>query len=205
MKNALYIKERNPEAQVHILYRDIQMYGTENERMLWESRGKGVRFDVYDVERPPVVKEDVVQVYQPLVGEMEEIPYDLVVLSTPLVAPEDAPALANLMRTPHRSEQLLHGGTCQAASAGFCDGRDLPLRHGTLSGNGFEAQAQGLGAASRASTVLFKDKLVTSALVSFITEQCDGCALCLDVCPYYALQLEEYEEGDRIHKRVKSR
>ena len=100
IKNALYIKELNPEAYVHILYRDIQMYGTDNERMLWESRGKGVRYDIYNEERPPVVKDNVVEVYQPLLGEVEEIPFDLLVLSTPLVAPEDAPAIANLMRIP---------------------------------------------------------------------------------------------------------
>ena len=48
VKNALIIKEQNPDAHVHILYRDMQMYGTENEQMLWDARGQGVRFDVYD-------------------------------------------------------------------------------------------------------------------------------------------------------------
>jgi heterodisulfide reductase subunit A len=67
-----------------------------------------------------------------------------------------------------------------------------------------EAQSQGLGAASRAATVLFKDKLISSPLVSFVTDQCDGCALCLDVCPYEALRLEEYEANGRTHKRVVS-
>ena len=100
VKNALYIKEQNPEARVHVLYRDMQMYGAENEQLLWEARGKGVRFDVYDVDRPPVVKEGKVEVYRALLSEAEEIPCDLVVLSTPLVAPEGSSALANLMRIP---------------------------------------------------------------------------------------------------------
>ena len=65
-----------------------------------------------------------------------------------------------------------------------------------------EAQAQGLGAASRANTILSKDKLIFSALVSFVTERCDGCGLCVDVCPYYAIKLEEYEADGRVQKRV---
>ena len=39
---------RNPDADVHILNRDMQMYGTENEKMLWDARGKGIKFDVYE-------------------------------------------------------------------------------------------------------------------------------------------------------------
>ena len=204
VKNALYIRERNPDAQVHILYRDIQMYGVENERILWESRGKGVRFDVYDVERPPVIQEDLVQVYQPLVGEVEEIPYDLVVLSTPLVAPEKTPALANLMRLPLDQNNFFMEAHAKLRPLDFATDGIFLCGTARYPATVSEAQAQGLGAAARASTILFKDRLVTSALVSFITEQCDGCALCLDICPYYALQLEEYEEGNRIHKRVKS-
>ena len=52
-----------------------------------------------------------------------------------------------------------------------------------------EARAQGLGAASRAGTVLFKDKLITSAIVAEINpDTCVGCQGCLEVCPYGAIQ-----------------
>ena len=204
IKNAIYIKELNPDAYVHILYRDIQMYGTENERMLWESRGKGVRYDVYNVESPPVVKENVVEVYQPLMGEVENIPFDLLVLSTPLVAPEDAAATANLMRIPVDQNHFFLEAHAKLRPLDFAtDGIFLcgTARYPATVG---EAQAQGLGAASRAGTVLFKDKLVMSALVSYVTPSCDGCALCIDLCPYYAITIEEFEEGGRTHKRVRS-
>ncbi|MGM0425510.1 MAG: CoB--CoM heterodisulfide reductase iron-sulfur subunit A family protein, partial [Thermodesulfobacteriota bacterium] len=39
VKNALELKRRNPEAEIHVLYRDMQMFGTEKEKMLWEARG----------------------------------------------------------------------------------------------------------------------------------------------------------------------
>jgi heterodisulfide reductase subunit A len=202
VKNALTIRERNPDAQVHILYRDIQMYGVENERILWEARGKGVRFDVYNLERPPVIRDGVVVVYQPLVGEVEEIPYDLVVLSTPLVAPENAPALANLMRLPLDQNNFFLEAHAKLRPLDFATDGIFLCGTARFPATVAEAQAQGLGAAARAATVLFKEKLVTSALVAGITDRCDGCALCLDVCPYHALKLEESEEGP--HLRVKS-
>jgi len=55
-------------------------------------------------------------------------------------------------------------------------------RLGALSGHGHEACSQGLGASSRAATVLFKDKLVTSAIVAEINElTCVGCQGCLEI------------------------
>ncbi len=203
IKNALYIKELNPEAYVHILYRDIQMYGTDNERTLWDSRGKGVHYDVYDVDRPPVVKDGVVEVYQPLLGEVEQIPFDLLVLSTPLVAPEDAQEVANLMRIPVDQNRFYLEAHAKLRPLDFAtDGVFLcgTARYPATVG---EAQAQGLGAASRAATVLFKDKLVASALISQVTERCDGCGACVELCPYHALSLEEYEQDGRKLKRNK--
>ena len=100
VKNASYIKLLDPDAHVHILYRDIQMYGAENEKLLWDTRGAGIKYDIYDAAVPPVVKDGAVELYQPLTGLSIEIPCDLVVLSTPLVAPGDSAAIANLMRIP---------------------------------------------------------------------------------------------------------
>ena len=204
VKNALYIKEANPNAQIHVLYRDIQMYGAENENMLWQSRGGGVRYDIYSQENPPVVKDGVVELHQPLTGMKIEIPCDLVVLSTPLTAREDASAIANLMRLPVDQNAFFMEAHAKLRPLDFatdgiflCGTARFPATVG-------EAQAQGLGAAARAATILNKDKLVFSALVSYVTDRCDGCAMCVDVCPYFAISLEEYEGTGRIQKRVKT-
>jgi len=37
---------------------------------------------------------------------------------------------------------------------------------------------------------------------SYVTEDCDGCALCLDVCPYRAISLEAVPEGHAGARRV---
>jgi len=196
VKNALFIKEQNPDARVDILYRDIQMYGAENERLLWEARSRGVRFNIYDADRPPVVKGDAVELYQPLLGEASDLPYDLVVLSTPLVARDDAPGLSQLMRIPIDQNRFFLEAHAKLRPLDFatdgifvCGSARYPATVG-------EARAQGLGAASRAATVLFKDKLVTSALVAEINDKtCVGCQGCLTVCPYGAIG---YDSDRRI-------
>jgi heterodisulfide reductase subunit A len=189
VKNGLYIKELNADAHVHILYRDIQMYGAENERLLWESRGKGIRYDVYDANRPPVVKDKVVEVYQPLVGEVQEIPYDVVVLSTPLVAREDAASLAQLLRVPTDQNHFFMEAHAKLRPLDFAtDGIYIcgTARYPATAG---EARAQGLGAASRAGIVLSKDQLLSSALVAEVdAESCVGCQGCLEMCPFGAIE-----------------
>ncbi len=201
VKNSLYIKELNPEAQVHILYRDIQMYGTANEKLLWESRGKGVKFDVYDDATPPVVQEGKVELYQPLTGMTVDIPCDLVVLSTPLVAPADSSTIANYMRVPVDQNHFFLEAHAKLRPLDFATDGIFLAGTARYPATVPEAQGQGLGAASRANTILSKSKLQFSALVSKVTEKCDGCGYCVDLCPYNALRLEEYEQDGQKRKR----
>ena len=196
VKNALLIKEMNPDAEVHILYRDIQMYGTENESLLWEARGKGVKFDIYDPATPPVVKEGKVELYQPVTGMTIEMPYDQVVLSTPLVAPAESPAIANFMRIPLDEYNFFLEAHAKLRPLDFATDGIFLAGTARFPATVGEAQAQGLGAAARANTILSKSKLQFSALVSKVTDKCDGCGYCVDLCPYDALRLVEYEVED---------
>ncbi len=204
VKNSIYIKELNPEAQVHILYRDIQMYGTANEKLLWESRGKGVKFDIYDAATPPKVQEGKVELYQPVTGMTVDIPCDLVVLSTPLVAPADSPTIANYMRIPVDQNNFFLEAHAKLRPLDFATDGIFLAGTARFPATAPEAQAQGLGAASRANTILSKSKLQFSALVSKVTDKCDGCGYCVDLCPYNALSLEEYEQDGQKRKRNRS-
>ena len=55
IKNAIAIKQVNPEAQVIILYRDIRTYGLR-EDYYKQARDLGVIFVRYDVDKKPVVE-----------------------------------------------------------------------------------------------------------------------------------------------------
>ena len=65
-----------------------------------------------------------------------------------------------------------------------------------------EAISQAKAAVSRAGIILAKEAMHLDAIKSEVTEACDGCALCLDVCPYRAIRLEEYRDNGHAHRRV---
>ena len=68
-----------------------------------------------------------------------------------------------------------------------------------------EAIAQGRAAASRASVILSKKTMKLDAIKSNVTHNCDGCALCLDICPYSAIELVEYrDDKGKSHRRIKT-
>ncbi len=196
VKNARLIKEQNPDAHVHILYRDMQMYGTENERMLWDARGEGVRFDMFSPDQPPTVGDGYVSLYQALTGETVEIPCDLVVLSTPLVAREDVSTLSQLLRVPVDQNNFFLEAHAKLRPLDFATDGIFVCGSARYPANVEEARSQGLGASSRVATILFKDKLVISAIVAEIDpETCVGCMGCMDMCPYGAI---DYLPEDRI-------
>ncbi|MBU0989933.1 MAG: FAD-dependent oxidoreductase, partial [Proteobacteria bacterium] len=168
VKNARLIKEQNPDAHVHILYRDMQMYGTENERMLWDARGEGVRFDMFSPDQPPTVGDGYVSLYQALTGETVEIPCDLVVLSTPLVAREDVSTLSQLLRVPVDQNNFFLEAHAKLRPLDFATDGIFVCGSARYPANVEEARSQGLGASSRVATILFKDKLVISAIVAEI-------------------------------------
>ncbi len=191
VKNARRIKERSPETDVRILYRDMQMYGTEHERMLWDARAEGIRFHLYNDEKPPQVNGEEVLLEAPLLGEEMRLPFDLLVLSTPLVPPAGIDQLAQLMRLPMDANGFFLEAHAKLRPLDFAADGIFLCGSARYPCTAWEARTQGLGAASRAATVLFKDKLVTSALVAEIdAETCVGCQGCIDVCPYGAISFD---------------
>ena len=68
-----------------------------------------------------------------------------------------------------------------------------------------ESISQAMGAAARAATLLSNDELELEATISEVIDaNCDGCAYCIDPCPYNALALIEYVRGDQIKKTVQN-
>jgi len=51
--------------------------------------------------------------------------------------------------------------------------------------------AAAIEASDNTNVILSKATMHLDPIKSYVTEACDGCALCLDVCPYRAISLEE--------------
>jgi len=201
VKNAMLIKEQDPDAKVSILYRDMQMYGVENEEMFRNSKAKGIRYLKYDPENPPQVEDGKVNVYHALLGREMELPADLVVLSTPSVSREDAEVTSQLLRVPIDENGFFLEGHVKLKPLDFATDGVFLCGSARFPANIRETIAQGLGAASRASIPLAKGSVVVEPIISVLADEdaCRGCSLCVALCPYGALEIENTDKGRKVH------
>jgi heterodisulfide reductase subunit A len=197
IKDGILIKKKNPDANVHILYRDLMCYGVANEEMLRQAKELGVRFVNYSLARPPIVEEDKVKVHSDVLGRDLELESDLVVLVTPLIPREGATELSKLLKVPLDEYKFFLEAHVKLRPNDFategiyiCGSAHWPVSTG-------EAIQQALGAASRASIHLTNKKVKVEPIVSmlFDEEACRGCGLCASLCPYAAIEMVETEKG----------
>jgi heterodisulfide reductase subunit A len=205
VKNALAIKEIFPEAQVEILYNDIEVYGNRYEANYLRARGAGVRFKKYDPEnRPQVqVEEGVLTVrfrHQLLGRELEYRP-DLVVLSTPLVMNQEGLEVAKMLRVPLGADKFMFEAHVKLRPVDFAtDGLYLC---GTCHGPAdiTESVAQANAAASHAVNPMIQQMVQTEAITAFVSEEaCVGCGFCAWACPFSAPAMVAREDGKMVSR-----
>jgi heterodisulfide reductase subunit A len=208
VRNALWLKEARPQANVFILYRDVRTYGF-NEQDYRLAREKGVRFIRYEPDRKPTVSAPDgklrVEVRDLILERTLAIEPDLVVLAPAIVARADGQNLAQMLKVPLNQDRFFLEAHLKLRPVDFAtDGVFLcGLAHSPKALH--ETIAQATAAASRAATILAKDSLVPeSAISEVLDEKCDGCAYCIDPCPYHALTLLEYVEKGQVKKTVET-
>ena len=198
IKNALKIKEVDPEADVYILYRDVRTYGLM-EKYYEEARERGVLFIRYDEENKPEVSvrgsdgdEGLeVSVYDPIIGEQIAIDADLVVLSAAVLHSEDNERLAKMLKVPVNEDGFFLEAHAKLRPVDFAtDGVYVcGLAHSPKLIE--ESLSQAKAAVSRACMVLSKDEIEAEGISARVNKnRCSGCGLCVLVCPYNALEVD---------------
>jgi heterodisulfide reductase subunit A len=193
---AVRLKERNPELNVYILYRDMRTFG-EKEEIYRKAREKGVLFIRYDLERKPRVTEvedglDVL-VFDPILQREIALKADLINLAT-AIEPLENDKIAALYKVPVNEEKFFMEAHAKLRPVDFAsEGIFLcGLAHYPKPLD--ESIAQAMAAAGRAATVLSKAMIAVSPLVSLVDAQkCIGCGLCAEVCCFGAIVLEPIE------------
>jgi heterodisulfide reductase subunit A len=199
IKNGLKLKEQNPDVNIYILYRDMRTYGLK-EDYYREAREKGIIFIRYDLETKPEVKfvkgeeEDslVVIANDPFLGANLSIDTDLLVLSVATVPAESNKEIAQLFKVPLTKENFFLEAHVKLRPVDFAtDGVFLcGMAHYPKHIEETISQANAVG--SRAGILLAKGVVEAEANISVVDEtRCKGCGLCVEVCPYNAISLED--------------
>jgi len=201
VKNAILFKEASPDTKITIFYRDMQMYGVENEELFRKSKRLGVRYVTYDPDRPPRFDGESVSVYHLRMGRDMIVPTDLLVLSTPLVAQDDASEISTMLKVPINENGFFLEGHVKLKPLDFATEGVYLCGNARFPSTIREAISQGLGAASRAAGVLSKEALFTSGIVADINpDTCCGCLGCVAVCPYGAINFIENRGICQVNK-----
>ncbi len=202
IKNAMLIKERNPQTEVYILYRDIEVHGTHFEDYYGQARDLGVIFTRYTLDDPPEVAEGRVVVYDELLGARLGIPYDLLVLSTPLVPRPGTRELAQMLKVPVDEYGFFLEAHVKLRPLDFATDGVYLCGSAHWPAHLDEVISQAYGAAARAATILSKEQIRSSGVVSRVDEYlCRDCKLCADVCEFGAIEFVELDGGGGLYSQ----
>ncbi|MFX1399454.1 MAG: CoB--CoM heterodisulfide reductase iron-sulfur subunit A family protein [Promethearchaeota archaeon] len=193
LKNGLIIKEKNPDANVTILFRDLYTPGSY-EDYYKKARESGILFIKYHPEKLLSVEENQVKVFNEYIGEDIIIPYDLLVLSTPLVANDDNKDLAQMLKVPLESNNFFLEAHVKLRPNDFATDGIFISGSAKWPSDVSESITQGYAAAARASTIISKKEMKVMATIAEIDEDlCNGCGDCRDECVYNAILMVETE------------
>jgi heterodisulfide reductase subunit A len=181
------------DAEVHEIYRDMRTFGKDYEEFYNRTRKKGINFHhgrVKSVESKDghlLVKWDESFHNQP-----DHVEVDMVILSTGFEPQADNAQIASLFgvsRSPDgfflekhpklapvetATEGIYLAGTCQSP-------KDIP-----------DSVAQAGGAAAAALSLLDQGTIALDPSVALVDQiLCTGCGLCVNACPYSAIELKE--------------
>ena len=206
IKNALMLKEKKPDADVYILFRDMRTYGF-NEDYYREAASKDVRFIRYEPEDKPTVEpgeaEDGRSVLKVtatdyILNKKLELDADIVSLAAAIIPSESTKEIANQFKVVLSLDGFFKEAHVKLRPVEFAtDGVFLcGLAHYPKFMQ--ETINQSYGAAGRVLTLLSNDVVTASGSVCEVDEKrCMGCGACVSVCTYGALELRETRLGKK--------
>ena len=205
IKNALKLKEINPEMDIYVLFRDMRTYGFK-EDFYREAADKDVRFIRYEPDDKPWWKPSTedgrsvlrVTVTDPMLGKKLETGCRLVALAAAVSRLPTNQEIARFFKVAVNPDGFFQEAHVKlrpvdfAADGVFLCGTAHYPKHLT------EAISQAYGAAGRAVTILSKDSVTASGAVCEVEEKdCVSCGACISVCTYGAIEFHETPQGKK--------
>ena len=203
VKNALKLKELNPEMDIYVLYRDIRTYGLR-EDYYRQAAEQGVVFIHYDEGDKPeveIAEEEGrpvlrVSVTEPTLGQRLMIDADMLGLGVAAVPTTESRRLSQMLKAPLNEDGFFMEAHMKLRPVDFAT--DGIFMCGTAHSPKFidESIAQAQAAASRAMTILAQEEMRAGGPISVVNRRkCTGCGVCEAVCPFGAI---EVNADDRV-------
>ena len=195
IKNALLAKQKYPDAEIVVLFRDIRTYGFK-EKYYRMAREAGVIFVRFDENNPPeIVPEDSglkVNVKTAKMGALS-ISSDLLVLSAGIYAErEENEDLAKMLKVPLNDDNFFLEAHVKLRPVDFATEGVFVAGLAHCPKTIEDSISQANAAVSRACTILSKDEIEAEGKTArVIAARCTGCGMCIENCAYSAIELIE--------------
>jgi len=204
IKNALLLKERKPDMEIYVLFRDIRTYGFK-EDYYREAANKGVKFIRYEPEGEPQVKPGKSEEGRPVL----KVTATDFILEKKLELDADIIALAAAVVPSAATKEIAGFFKVTLSPDGFFKEAHVKLRPVEFATDGVylcglahypkfmqETINQSYGAAGRALTLLSHDTVIASGSVCEVDEdKCISCGACITACTYGAIDFYESPKG----------
>jgi heterodisulfide reductase subunit A len=208
IKNARLLKKALPDAEIYIIHKGLQTYGTTYEDYVKKAREEGIRF-IRVRDAVPIVlsleKENgtlVVGIYHPGLRRKLGVDADLVVLSTPLIQRAGTKKLSQMLKVPLGQDGFFFEAHVKLRPVDFATDGIYMAGSCRAPADINECITQAIAAASRAAIPMAKGYVETEPYTPMINEeQCQGCGVCVEVCPYGAMRLVE-KDGRKIAENI---
>ncbi len=192
VKDCLLLKDHYPDTDCKVFYMDIRAFGKSFEEFYMRSKEEGVRYIRSipgEIEEDPETHNLRVAVESNNGHGVDFHEFDMIVLSTGVIPQQDSPIIRKLLTLSKTSDGFLmeahprlkpvDAPTRGVFMAGCCESpKDIK-----------DSVAQAGAAASHANILLNAGQISIEAITSVIDDDiCNGCELCVGVCPYHAIQ-----------------
>ncbi|MBC2713936.1 MAG: FAD-dependent oxidoreductase [Desulfobacteraceae bacterium] len=211
LKYSHLIKEKTGhDTKVYDFYIDMRCFGEGYEEFYRRCQEEGTHFirgkasEITHVAQTPEEQDKLIVLAEDtLLGMPVRIPVDMVVLCVAMQAREDALDVGRIFGVnlgadgffleEHPKLGPLNTATDGVFIAGACQSpKDIP-----------DTVAQASGAAAKALSLATRGQVLVPSTISWIDPDiCAGCQICIDLCPYTAIEFDHRRQISVINEAV---
>ncbi|MBW2679110.1 MAG: CoB--CoM heterodisulfide reductase iron-sulfur subunit A family protein, partial [Deltaproteobacteria bacterium] len=203
VKNALKLKEKNPEMDIYILYRDMRTYGFR-EDYYREAADNEVKFIRYQPDDKPLVEAAQeggreilrISVPDPILGQRLELDADILSLAAAVIPSASTKQIAGLFKVTLSPDEFFKEAHVKLKPVEFSADGVYLCGTAHYPKHIQETINQAYGAAGRVLTLLANDTVTASGSVCEVIEQdCVSCGACISACTYDAIEFIDTAKG----------